>query len=451
METKTNKFGHWLRNSITARMLIVGFLILLLLAPLSWVKELIEERSYRQSAVISEIEDKWGNPITVYGPILKIPYKSYSQTTHYNEKTKTRTSSIKTTIKHAFVFPESLNASADVQSKILKRGNYETSVFSTEIKFNGKFVQHQLQSKGIKNEDLIISKSTVILLTTNLKGIKNEMNLNLNNSVYGFETKFNTSTQANYYELETGPISLKDLPGTNATDFTFDISFNGSQSIQIIPIGKSTTLDMESNWANPSFTGSFLPNDETKEITAKGFKANWKVLHINRAFSQEYVDQIPNISEFSFGTSFVNMVDEYQKSDRSAKYGFLVIILTFLVFFLIQTISKISIHPLQYLMIGLALIMFYTLLVSITEHSNFLKAYLIAGTSVIGLITIYSKSILKVMKFPVFIGSSLTALYAFLFIIIQLETYALLAGSIGLFIILAVVMFVSRKIDWSNG
>ena len=144
------------------------------------------------------------------------------------------------------------------------------------------------------------------------------------------------------------------------------------------------------------------------------------------------------------------MVDEYQKSERSAKYGFLVIGLTFLIFFLIQTLSKITIHPFQYIMIGLALVMFYTLLVSISEHSTFLKAYLIAGISVIALISWYAKSILKTLKFSIFIAVSLMALYTFIYVIIQLENYALLVGSIGLFAILACVMFVSRKIDWNN-
>jgi inner membrane protein len=175
------------------------------------------------------------------------------------------------------------------------------------------------------------------------------------------------------------------------------------------------------------------------------------MLHINRAFSQQHLNHIPNLSQFAFGTKFMVMVDEYQKSERSAKYGFLVIALTFLLFFLIQTLSKINIHPFQYLMVGLALTMFYTLLVSISEHSNFLKAYVIAGISVIALITLYSKSILKSIKFPVFIGLSLSALYTFIYVIIQLENYALLVGSIGLFLILGIVMFVSRKIDWNNG
>ncbi len=144
-------------------------------------------------------------------------------------------------------------------------------------------------------------------------------------------------------------------------------------------------------------------------------------------------------------------VDDYQQSTRSAKYGYLVIALTFLVFFLFQTISKVNIHPFQYLMIGIALTMFYTLLISISEHSNFSLAYLVAGASVVSLITLYSKSILKTYKFALFIFASLTALYAFIYVIIQMENYALVTGSIGLFIILALVMYASRKIDWTLG
>jgi inner membrane protein len=143
-------------------------------------------------------------------------------------------------------------------------------------------------------------------------------------------------------------------------------------------------------------------------------------------------------------------VDEYQQNERASKYGFLVIGLTFLIFFLIQSISKISIHIFQYSMIGLALLMFYTLLISITEHSSFTLAYIIAGLSVIVLISVYSLSILKDRKFPVFIGVSLSGLYAFIFVIIQMEDYALLVGSVGLFLILAAVMYFSRKIDWGK-
>ncbi len=452
----TGKFTHWLKNSITARLAMVGFLTLVLLIPLSYIGSLIQERSYRQNDVVREINDKWGNNVMVYGPILKLPYKTYSEKTKFIEKTKTYTTETETNINYAYIFPETLKANASIDSKTLKRGNFESAVYTSVMDFSGHYTKPNLLSKDIKEEDIIWDKATFIVKTSNLKGIKGELKINVNDNAYPFETNFNDvshSNRNNLDELESSFISKDDLPieAGGLMPFNFNISHNGSELLQIIPIGKTTTMNMTSNWSNPSFIGEFLPNDSTKEITASGFEADWKVTHLNRAFSQQYINNIPNLNQFAFGTKFLIMVDEFQQSERSAKYGFLVIGLTFLLFFLIQTLSKINIHPFQYLMIGLALTMFYTLLVSISEHSNFLKAYLIAGISVITLITLYSKSILKTWKFPLFIGISLTALYTFIYTIIQLENYALLVGSIGLFLILAIVMYVSRKIDWNNG
>ncbi len=447
-----NKFTHWLKTSITARMLMVGILIVILLIPLTYVNLLISERAYRQQDVVNEINDKWGNEVLVYGPILKLPFKTYTETSTFNEKTKAYIKEIKTHTNYAYIFPDILNTTAKVDSKTLKRGNFESAVFTSGMNFTGQYTIPDLSTKGINAEDIIWDKATILIKTTNLKGINNELIFKINENPYALEANFNDNSnhRSQLNELETGfidPQLITDKP------FNFEIAmiFDGSEQIQIIPVGKTTTMKMSSNWADPSFTGNYLPNDDTKQINTDGFNADWKVLSINRAFSQLYLNKIPNLRPFAFGTKFVVLVDEYQKSERSAKYGFLVICLTFLIFFLIQTMSKINIHPFQYMMIGVALVMFYTLLVSISEHSDFLKAYLIAGISVITLITTYSKSILKNIRFPILIGISLTALYTFIYVIIQLENYALLVGSIGLFLILASVMFVSRKIDWSNG
>lgn len=449
-----NKFGHWLKTSITARMLMVGFLIIILLIPLSFIETLIRERSFRQQDVVNEINDKWGNNVLVYGPILKIPYKTYSQIKTFNEKTKTYFTETQTQTEHAYIFPENLKTDVKVNSKTLHRGNFESAVFTTHLDLSGFYIPTDLSEKDIKPEDILWEKASIILKTSNLKGIKNEVLVQLDTNNYTFHTNYNDdgANSVSYLdELETGFLNKSSLNSMENTAFKIKISFNGSEQIELIPIGKTTEMHMSSNWADPSFIGNYLPNDETKKITKNGFEASWKVLHINRAFSQQHLNKIPDLSAFGFGTKFMVMVDEYQKSERSAKYGFLVIALTFLIFFLIQTLSKINIHPFQYLMIGLALTMFYTLLVSISEHSNFLKAYLIAGISVITVITWYSKSILKTIKFPLFIGMSLTILYSFIYVIIQLENYALLVGSIGLFVILTGVMYVSRKIDWNNG
>ena len=169
-----------------------------------------------------------------------------------------------------------------------------------------------------------------------------------------------------------------------------------------------------------------------------------------RKIWQYLFDTLPDLSQSSFGTAFLVPVDDYQKTSRTNKYGLMIIGLTLLVFLLIQISSKIAIHPFQYLMIGLALVMFYTLLISISEHKNYFFAYLVSGTAVVSLITLYSRSILKSLKFTLLIFGSMLSLYTFIFVIIQLEDYALLVGSIGLFIILGIIMFTSRKIDWTS-
>ena len=431
-------------------MILVALLTLFLLIPLEFVKNLITERSKRQEEVITEINDKWGESVFFYGPILKVPYTSYEETLSINEKTKETVKQRKAYTNYAYFFPEELKTKSNVTTKILNRNNYESVVFSSKMKFDGNYFHPDFSSKNILNEDIQWDKATILIKTTNLKSIKDEVNINFGNTNFTFEPVYNSNTKDTTEALETGYIDLQKILANSKLAFNFNITYNGSQQIKIVPIGKTTQVNMTSNWASPSFTGNFLPDDKTKRITISGFEANWKILHINRAFSQQTFDNLPDLRQYAFGVDFVIPVNQYQQNERASKYGFMVIGLTFLIFFLIQSISKIKIHIFQYSMIGLALIMFYTLLISITEHSSFMKGYIISGIAVIALITLYSVAILKNKKFPMFIAASLTSLYTFLYVIIQLENYALLVGSIGLFTILAAVMYFSRKIDWNS-
>ncbi len=461
METiKKNKgFGNWIRTSITARMLMVGFLILVLLIPLIYIKELINERSQRQEEVVSEVGNLWGTEVLLMGPILKIPYKTYTESTTYDTETKKGITKRKTHINYAYFLPDNLNIDAHVDAIKKERGIYETSVFSSEMAIEGTFGLPDFKQKDVLPEDVVWEKATILIRSSNLKGIKNQIEMQLGDETTSFLPRYKEQQNQSYltgfvpmHELESPFLADGALPKTKALTFNTAITMNGSSKIRFVPVGKQTKLHMTSNWKDPSFTGNFLPEeDEEKSVTNEGFVANWNIFQINRQFEQSFFGSLPDLKEFSFGTELFVPVDEYQKSERSAKYGYLVIALTFLVFFLIQTISKINIHAFQYLMIGIALLMFYILLISISEHQNFLKAYLVASAAVIGLITLYSKSILKHRKFILLIFGSLAALYSFIFVIIQLESYSLLVGSIGLFIILAIVMFASRKIDWSSG
>ena len=453
MDKQQNKFGNWLKTSLTARMLMIGVLIIVLLIPLSYIEALISERANRQESVIQEINQKWGNEVLLYGPILKIPYKTYTEKIITTRDSKNNRTEKIETINYAYFFPKKLEMNATINPEEKKRGIYTTSVYTGEISINGSYEKPDFSTIDINEEDILWDKTSIIIKTSNLKGINNQVIINFNKHKFSFLPKYeenhmNLSNEIYLNKLETNYINKEALPITTDSDFTIKLNISGSKQIRMVPIGKETDLTITSNWKTANFIGNFLPLNSDK-ITENGFKAKWKVLRINRAFSQEYFKILPNLKKYAFGVNFMIPIDEYQKSERSAKYGFLVISLTFLIFFLIQSISKINIHPFQYLMIGLALTMFYTLLISISEHSNFLKAYLVAGSSVILLITLYSKSILKTFKFPLFIGASLLALYTFIFVIIQLENYALLVGSIGIFLILSIIMYASRKIDWS--
>ncbi|WP_300439372.1 cell envelope integrity protein CreD [Christiangramia sp.] len=452
-ESNTNKIARWLKNSITARMFVIGILSLVLLIPLAMIEDLIKERSQRKQSVVNEITEKWGEPVTIYGPVLKIPYRLFREKQITNLKNGMTTETIEE-IKHLYLFPDHLNIHSSVDPELKKRGIYKTVVYKSSSELKGSFSVSAIQNEDNPEANILWEKTKIILNTSNLKGVNEQMNIEINNKIYSFSSKYQAQNREQLpgkelFLMESAAFSEMEFNKDNPLEFKMEISINGSSEISFVPIGKTTEATIKSDWKTNSFKGNFLPFNADK-ITENGFNAKWKVLDINRPFPQVFENHLPDLTQYSFGVDLMVPVDEYQKSERATKYGFLVIGLTFLLFFLIQTISKIPIHPFQYLMIGLGLVMFYTLLISISEHSSFLKAYLIAGISVILMISLFSKSILEGWKFSLFIGASLLALYSFIYIIIQLESYALLVGSIGLFIILAGVMYVSRKIDWNN-
>lgn len=447
------KFGAWIRTSVTARMLMVGFLILILLIPLSFVKDLIRERSSRKQGVMNEISEKWGDEVILFGPVLEIPYKTFRQKTVVEESTKKMFTETIEEVSYLYVFPDALDINSRVNPEEKYYGIYKTSVYQSSTSLSGSFSIPDFTEQEIKESNILWERARIVMKMSNQKGVSNQAKITMGSHTYDLKSRY--VTEENYgnrptlQTLESPVLKEKDVPHTANTGFSMTLDIRGSRQMSFIPVGKQTTVAMTSPWQTANFFGKFLPHNDGK-IHENGFDAQWKILEINRPFSQQFINQLPDLETYAFGVNFMIPVDDYQKSERTSKYGFMVISLTFLVFFLIQTLSKIHIHPFQYLMIGLALVMFYTLLISISEHSNFFKAYLIAGTSVIVLISTYSLSILKSRMFSLFIMLSLVAIYTFIYIIIQLENYALITGSTGLFVILAIVMFISRKIDWGS-
>ena len=249
-------------------------------------------------------------------------------------------------------------------------------------------------------------------------------------------------------------VDLSRVLDGETVDFALVLPFKGAGDLMFAPVGQTTTVSLTSDCVTPSFTGYYLPDE--RHVTDMGFQAEWKVLAINRDYPQVLDDSFLNSYEYgrsefdnsTFGVELKVPVDQYLQTNRAIKYAFLIILLTFAAVFFVEMRKAKPIHPVQYLLIGFALIVFYTLLLSFAEHINFGLSYLIACVMTIAMIVVFMASITKDKKTALGIGLLLAVIYAFVYVLLQLESYALLVGSVGLFIILGIAMFATQKIDW---
>jgi len=433
--------NNWLKNSITIRLLTIGVLILLLLIPVSMVKDLIRERENRQEGAIKEVSSKWGTAQTVVGLVLTIPYNTYTKV--YDEDNDNY--QLVQSREYAHFLPKDLIIEGEVLPEKRYRGIYEVIVYNSKMNLTGAFSNPRFDEWKIKNENIIWSDAFVSLGLSDLRGIQENVSFNWKGKQYDFNPGIETNDVISNGISCRIPIQPTDTSSTD-WEFSLDLNFNGSSSLNFIPVGKSTNVSIKSAWRSPSFDGAFLPDQ--REINEDGFTAKWNVLHLNRPYPQKFRGATQGIYQSSFGVNLVVPVDEYQKSMRSAKYAAMFISLTFLLFFFVQILNHVKIHPIQYIIVGLALCVFYTLLIALSEHMPFNISYLISSISIIVMITLYAYSIAKNKRLTKVIGLILILLYLFIYSIIQMQDYALLMGSIGLFIVLAVVMYLSRKIDW---
>lgn len=316
-------------QSTTAKIIMVGVLTLILLIPLQYVKSLIYERSQLQEQVVAEITQKSGGSVYFYGPILKVPYKIVKDVPYTDTVTKKVAYKTSAYTEYAYFFPNELKATANVQTEPKYRANYESAVFDAKMNFKGSYTTPNFASQNIAPENVQWDKASIIIQTNNLKSIKGSVNIDLNGNNLSFEPIAKENEQDSITTLETPAVNLKDA-FASAVPFSLNVDYGGSEQLSIVPIGKITEAQMASNWHTPKFDGNFLP--ENKTIKDDGFTASWKVSHLNRPFVQQYFEDLPDLTQYSFNVGFLIPVDEYQKNERASKYGFLVIGLTFLIF-----------------------------------------------------------------------------------------------------------------------
>ncbi len=421
-----------LKSSVLLRMVLVGVIALLLLIPQMMIESLITERQTRRDSVVKEVNEKWGKDQTFTGPLLVLPYQRILK----NDQGK-----ICEVQDRIILLPKVLNAEIRMNSEVRYRSIFETVLYSSTLAVQAEFSLDPIHQLAISTDMIRWNDASLVLGISDLKGIHDT-------AAVRWEGKSLTVTPG-VTAPEIAPSGLSTgvrlSPAQSKYQCELHLSLNGSSGFQMIPVGEQTSVKIAGNWGNPSFSGEFLPVE--RKVDHDSFQAVWKILNLNRPFPQAFLAGQYKVEQSAFGVKLLVPIDEYQKTMRTTKYAIMFIALMFTAFFVSEILSARAIHPVQYLFIGFALLLFYVLLLSLSEHLSFFVSYIAASISIISLVTLYTSSLLGKLN-SVFLGGILVALYGFLYVTVQEQDYALIFGSCGLFLALAAVMYLTRRIDW---
>ena len=440
------------RHSTIIKLLGVGALVLILLIPLAMITGVLSERLQRRNEAVADITSSWGREQNLIGPVLGIPYqykfKAVKETPAPDGKMERREVE-ETAVATAYFLPETLNITGDVQTQMLHRGIYNAAVFRAQLTLSGKFVPPDFGALKIDMKDVQWKDAFVTIAINDLRGTRDAIALNWG----GTEHPLLPASQVPGYTTGATASLGTDKPIASEIEFSIPLDFNGSEGIFFAPFGVQNEATLKSNWPDPGFRGAFLPAE--RSVRPDGFDAKWKVSYYGRDYPQSWTSRNGNerfntrsVTDSRFGTQFLSILDAYRYVERSIKYGVLFLVLVFTTFFLFEVTARQKIHPFQYLMVGAALCLFYLLLLSISEFIGFSWAYLIGAIASTMLITWYCRFFLGGGMHTLMIGAGLAGVYTFLYITLRQQDYALLMGAIALFIVLAVVMYVTRKVDW---
>ncbi|MBR1835512.1 MAG: cell envelope integrity protein CreD [Bacteroidales bacterium] len=411
---------HNLRLGIKLSLIVV--ISLLLLIPQAIIMNMVNERSNTEQTADIEVCEKWGNGQTLTGPVLFIPGDSAAA--------------------NVYLLPEELNLKGDINSRTLKRGIYDFTVYETGIDLAGHFVlPKELSADRLKR--LRTGRAKLLFAISDFRGFTDNPSLTLDGKSADLAAE--ALHLGNSDALSCG-VDISPLLNGGTLNYQLHVPLKGSDHLYFLPVGRTTSVHLASDCVTPSFTGRYLPAQ--REVTDQGFTADWKVLALNRDFAQVLGSHSELRNAQPFGVDLKVPVMQYQQTTRSIKYAYLIILLTFAVVFFVEIRRQTPVHPVQYALVGIALMLFYTLLLSFSEHLTFLLSYLIASVMTISLITLFVRALLRNTRAALIIGSLLAVLYTFIYVIMQLESYALLVGSLGVFAIVATAMYASQKINW---
>ena len=457
-EYQTENQSVYSQNKTMIKGFLVCLLVLGLLIPIPFILNLIEERQGNKEKVITEISDKWSGKQTIYGPFIEVTYME-----NVNDA---QGKVVKQQMKK-YISANDLNINGTIDTQLKSRSIYEAVVYNSKLNINSKFKNYSdmLAEMEVSAENVVSTK--IVFGISDSKGYENKVIVQSNNKNYPLNMDNSTSTidiqpevraeNGEYSEQTTATkkvmpvqmMSQKIDPSTfDFNQVSINLVMKGSQMLNIIPSAINTKVDLTTNWKDLKYDGNFLPNSDPETKNGKT-NVKWSIYQQNPLQGQIWQDA-SNFSDYSFGVNFLQMNDHYDKTYRSTKYAILFIGLTFVAFFFIESRNNFNIHLVQYALVGFAICVNFVLLLSFSEYLGFDIAYFISSGATILLITFFVNSFLKSFGLTFKITLMLILLYAFIYSVLQLKEHALLVGSIGLFIIVAILMYYSKNIEWNK-
>lgn len=437
-----------MNRSLGIKLGAIGLLILLLLIPLLMIDGLIGERQSARNGVLENIARSSSDRQRLIGPIMVVPYRQTVREWKTAEKTGQRYLEERQVYSRLYVLPETFTLNGSIGTELRARGIYTARLFKSDNQISGHF--EVPANYGITEDlaDYHFDEPFLAVGISDIRGINNALKLQLNGQEMDFEPGAGDDMLSNGVHA---PLGRLDSSKAMKLDYAFNLKLQGTSSLTVTPIGRDTQVKLQSDWPHPSFFGEFLPTE--REITAGGFSASWQTSFFATNMEQVLRDCIDKagchgFDTRSFGVSFVDPVDQYLKADRAIKYAMLFIGLTFAGFFLMEVLKRLAVHPVQYGLVGLALAMFYLLLLSLSEHLDFALAYAISAAACVALVGFYVCHVLHSWLRGGGFTLGLAALYGLLYGLLSAEDYALLMGSLLVFGLLACVMLLTRKLDW---
>lgn len=452
---------HKLFIKITLILLITAFSGI----GLTRISFLVDERASRRNEVVAGIAASTARDQTVIGPILAIPYtripKTHRLSTQENKADPEnsaagwRVSTDKGDREEAesasrpsdtlYLLPSQLGIQADLKTEQIRRSVHHAVVFTTQIAIKGRFSSEGELIKAEANEQIVFGEPRLIIGVSDPRGLLRAPVLTWAEQSLNFVPGTGEPRMVNGIQV---PLRGLDLQTPWSKEFAFVLELRGTQALAFAPVGDTTRIAVNGNWPHPSFYGQFLP--ETREVNEAGFSAVWSTTWLATNMLHQLLEHLRKDRPVNSltGVRFMDPTDSYVQTDRAIKYGLLFVGLTFVAFFLFEILKRLAIHPFQYTLAGAALVLFYLLLLALSEHLNFALAYTIATLGCVTLLGYYLAHVLGSLHRGLGFGALIGAVFGLLYVLISLEDHALLAGSLSLFGALALTMTLTRKVDW---